>query len=196
MTSDTASSLYRHTWWSLVLRGLIALALGIFILARPLDSVAAFALVIAIWALVAGLTQIVYAIELRSAARHWWMLLLSGLVSLGFGVAALVYYPVLSLTFAVIWVAWWLFAVGILGILIGLQERRIGIPWGWTAALGVLGVAAGIYAFIAAPVTLVAIMSLIAAFAILGGVMLLFGAFRLSQAHRALGHTSGSAAHG
>jgi uncharacterized membrane protein HdeD (DUF308 family) len=35
--------------WGLVLRGAVAIALGVFMLARPLESVAAFALVVAIW---------------------------------------------------------------------------------------------------------------------------------------------------
>jgi len=63
MLTDTLKQAYHRTWWALVIRGALALALGIFILARPFDSVAAFALVIAIWALVGGITEIVHAIE-------------------------------------------------------------------------------------------------------------------------------------
>ncbi len=47
-------SVYHRTWWALMLRGVLGLVVGIYILARPLDSVAAFALVIAFWALFAG----------------------------------------------------------------------------------------------------------------------------------------------
>lgn len=185
MTLDALHVTYRHQWWALVLRGLIALALGIFILARPLDSVGAFALVIAIWALVTGLTQIVHAFELRHVAAHWWILLLSGLIGTGFGIAALAFYPVLSLAFAVLWTAWWLFLVGALALSVGFQERKLAMPWGWTVAWGVLAVLAGVYALLFPPATLVAIMGLISAFAILGGLLLLFGAFWLSRAHQA-----------
>ena len=52
---------YRLGWWALFLRGLVGLAVGVFILARPLDSVAAFALVIAFWAIFNGLTTTVHA---------------------------------------------------------------------------------------------------------------------------------------
>src|SRR5438093_1441011 len=97
---------YRLGWWALFLRGLVGLAVGVFILARPLDSVAAFALVIAFWAIFNGLTTTVHAFELRPVAPHWWVLLISGLVGVAFGVAALYYYPGLSLTFAVVLVAW------------------------------------------------------------------------------------------
>jgi uncharacterized membrane protein HdeD (DUF308 family) len=62
---------------------------------------------------------------------------------------------------------------------VAVQERRLGMSWGWTMTLGVLGVAAAIYAFMSPPVTLVALMALISAYAIIGGVLLLVGAYRL-----------------
>src|SRR6266852_7298360 len=142
---DDLKRLYHRTWWALVLRGLLALAVGVFIFARPLDSVAAFALVIAFWALFAGVVEIVHAIELKSVMQQWWVLLLTGLVGVGFGIAALIYYPVLSLTFAVVWVAWWLLFTGILGIYAGFQEKNMGVAWGWTAAFGVVSVVASVF---------------------------------------------------
>jgi uncharacterized membrane protein HdeD (DUF308 family) len=169
---------YRLTWWALMLRGLLGVAVGVFIFLRPLDSVAAFALVIAFWALFTGIVEILHAIELATM-KHWWVLLLSGLVSAGFGIASLVYYPVLSLTFAVVLVAWWLLVGGFLGISAALMQRRLGVQWGWTAAFGVASVIASAYALFSPPVTLAAIMSLIAAFAIVSGVVLIMGAFKL-----------------
>ncbi|HEV2750173.1 MAG TPA: DUF308 domain-containing protein [Gemmatimonadales bacterium] len=170
--------MYRLTWWALMLRGLLSLAVGVFIFARPLDSVAAFALVIAFWALFVGLLEIVHALQLR-AMPHWWVLLLSGLVGVGFGIAALVYYPTLALTFAVVWVAWWLMLTGLLGVYAAFQLRRMGTDWGWPAAFGALSLIAGVFALVAPPVTLAAIMGLIAGFAILAGVVLIGGAFKL-----------------
>jgi uncharacterized membrane protein HdeD (DUF308 family) len=176
---DDLKRLYHRTWWALVLRGLLALVVGVFIFARPLDSVAAFALVIAFWALFSGIVDIVHAIELKSAMQRWWVLLLAGMVGVGFGIAALIYYPVLSLTFAVVWVSWWLLFTGILGLYAALQQRQLGVQWRWSAAFGVLSVAASVFALLAPPVTLAAIMGLIAAFAIVGGIALVWGAFKL-----------------
>ena len=170
---------YHRTWWALMLRGLLGVAVGIYILARPLDSVAAFALVIAFWALFAGFVEIVQAFELKSMMKHWWVLLLSGLVGIGFGIAALYYYPGLSLTFAVVVVSWWLLVTGVLGIYAAFMQKNIGIPWGWTAAFGVLSVLAGLFALLAPPVTLAAIMGLIAGFALVSGGAFVAGAFKL-----------------
>jgi uncharacterized membrane protein HdeD (DUF308 family) len=149
---------------------------------RPLDSVAAFALVIAIWAIVIGISQIVDGVELRGMLPHWWLLLLSGLVSAGFGVAALYYYPGLSLTFAVVWASYWLLLTGFLGIYVAVQERRIGMSWGWTLAFGILAVLAGVYAIAVPPATLAVIMGLMAGFAIAVGIVALMGFFKLTGA--------------
>jgi len=176
---DDLKRVYHRTWWALLLRGLLGLAVGVLIFVRPLDSVAAFALVIAWWALFSGFVNVVHAIELQRVMNHWWVLLLSGVVGIGFGIAALVYYPTLSLTFAVVWVSWWLLFTGILGIYGALMEKRMGVHWGWTMAFGVLSVVASAFALLAPPVTLAAIMGLIAGFAVVSGVALLMGAFKL-----------------
>jgi len=102
MPSELGHQMYQRMRWSLLLRGLIWLALGILIFVRPMESVAALALVIAIWALVSGISQIVQSVEMRTALAHWWLLLVSGIISVAFGIAALRFYPGLSLAFAVI----------------------------------------------------------------------------------------------
>jgi uncharacterized membrane protein HdeD (DUF308 family) len=174
---DDLKQAYHRAWWALVLRGVLGLAVGVFILARPLDSVAALALVIAWWALFSGSVEIVHAFELRKLMRHWWVLLLSGLVGVGFGIAALVYYPILSLAFAILLVAWWLMATGVLGIYGAVRQKQLGLQWGWTAAFSVVSIAASAFALVFPPATLSAIMGLIAAFGIVSGIALIAGAF-------------------
>jgi uncharacterized membrane protein HdeD (DUF308 family) len=181
MPSDTLKQAFRRSWWALVIRGALAVALGVFILVKPVESVAAFALVIAIWALVGGITEIVHSIDVRPFLDSWWMLFLGGLVSVGFGVAALYYYPILSLAFAVTYIAFWLLFSGVLGITAAVQQKRAGLPWGWLFVWGLVSVAAAIAAFVSPPVTLAAIMGLMAGFGIVGGLALLIGAFRLKS---------------
>jgi uncharacterized membrane protein HdeD (DUF308 family) len=184
MAQNVLDSAVNRAWWGLVLRGLIAIALGVFIIARPFDSVAAFALVIAIWALVDGITNIVHAFDLRPFFSQWWLMLLGGIISAGFGAAALYYYPGLSLAFAVVWAAWWLLITGFVTIYGAFQARSAQLPWGWPMAFGILSVVTGVLAFIYQPATLTAIMALISAFAIVGGILLLVGAAKLKSAQQ------------
>ena len=179
MLSESLQKTFHRAWWALVIRGLLAVALGILILVRPLESVAAFALVIAIWALVSGITEIMRSIDLRSVFSSWWVILLSGLVSVGFGVAALYYYPGLSLAFAVTWTSFWLMFSGLFGIAAAVSEKRLGLSWGWTFVWGLVAIAASLLAFVSPPTTLAAIMGLMAGFALVSGTALLVGAIRI-----------------
>lgn len=184
MLADTVKQAYRQIWWSLVVRGLVAVALGVLILVKPFDSIAAFALVIAIWALFAGITEIVHAFDIRRFFGSWWLMLIGGLVSAAFGVAALMFYPTLSLAFAVSWASFWLGITGLLGIAGAMQQRRAGLPWGWVFFWGLTCVAASIAAWVSPPATLGAIMGLIAAFALVSGIALLVAAYRLKSIER------------
>ena len=187
MVAEEMKSAYHRAKWALLIRGLISIAIAVLIVARPIASIAALALVIAIWALVDGIVRIAHAVELRAIAPQWWVLLLTGIVSVAFGIAALYYYPGLSLSFAVAWTALWLIFVGALGTWVSFQERALGISWGWTLALGVLGIIGGVLAFMYPGVTLAWLLSLIAAFALIGGIIMLVGAWRLQSFEHKLG---------
>jgi uncharacterized membrane protein HdeD (DUF308 family) len=168
-----------RAWWSLVIRGVLAVAVGVLILVRPMESVAAFALVVALWALMQGIVAMVHAFDIRPYAPHWWLLLLSGAVGTLFGLAALYYYPALSLAFVVLWAVWWLAIGGITAIGAALYERRSGMSWGWTFVWGILAIITAVVAFGNPPATLATLMTLIAVFAIVGGVVLLTAAIRV-----------------
>ena len=151
MFTDALNQSFRRIWWSLVVRGLLALALGVLILVKPFDSIAAFALVIAIWALFSGITEIVHSFDVKPFGS-WWLMLLGGLVSAAFGAAALYFYPVLSLAFAVTWAS---SPGSALSGNLGAHGRRsaetCGTPWGWVFAWGLLSMAAAVAAWISPP---------------------------------------------
>jgi uncharacterized membrane protein HdeD (DUF308 family) len=184
MITDDVKSVYNRSKRALIVRGLFGIALGIFIIARPLDSVAAFALVIAIWALGVGIVSMVNAFDLRSVAPHWWVMLLAGVVSTLFGIAALYYYPGLSLTFVVLWTALWLLTAGVLGVYVSIQERNANLSWGWTMVFGLVAIVGGIFAIVYPGITLTGLISLIAAFGIVSGVVLLVGAGKMQSFER------------
>ena len=184
MITEDIKNAYDRTKWALVFRGLLAIALGILIITRPLASVEVFALVIAIWALADGLINIVHAFDLRRVAPHWWALLLAGLVSAAFGVAAFYYFPALSLTFAVVWVAVWLLTAGALGVYVAIQERHAQLSWGWTLTFSLIALAAGIIAVAYPGITVATLMTLLATFGILGGISLLVAAGKMHSVQR------------
>jgi uncharacterized membrane protein HdeD (DUF308 family) len=171
--------LYQQTKWALILRGILSLLVGIAIIWRPMASVAALALVIVFWSLFDGTVTIVRSIQMRGIVDHWWALLLAGIVSVAFGVAALYYFPGLSLTFAVLWTAYWLIVTGLVAVFIAIQERRLGVSWGWTLAFAIVAVAGGVFALMNPQATLATLLGVIAGFSFISGVVLLIGAGRM-----------------
>ncbi|HEU4994115.1 MAG TPA: DUF308 domain-containing protein [Gemmatimonadaceae bacterium] len=176
---DNVTKLAQQTRRSLVLRGILAIVMGVLIIARPGASVAAFALVIAIWALIDGAVLISYAFRLKPIAPHWWALLLAGIVGVAFGGFALYYYPALSLAYAVVWTTVWLVSIGAAAIYAATRERKLGLRWGWTMAFGVLAVLAGVVAVIYPGATIGALLAIIATFALVAGITMLVAAGKM-----------------
>jgi uncharacterized membrane protein HdeD (DUF308 family) len=184
MIGDEIKGLYQQTKWALIVRGLLSLIVGIAIIARPMASVAALALVIALWSLFDGTVNVVRSFQVRGVAAHWWVLLLSGIVGVAFGAAALYYFPGLSLTFAVLWTAYWLTFSGVVAVYAAFMERRVGLSWGWTMAFGVVAIVGGIFAFMNPTATLATLLGVIAGFAIISGLVLLMAAGRMQSVQR------------
>jgi len=194
MIASDLQNAYNQTKWALILRGLLSAAVGIAILARPMASVGALALVIALWALFDGMVNIVRSFNLRGIVQHWWVVLLSGIVSVAFGIAALYYFPGLSLTFAVVWTAYWLTVTGLVAAYISWQERSVGVSWGWTMFFAVVAIAGGVVAFMSPQATLATLLGVIAGFALISAVVLFIAAGRMIGFQRDVKNTFGSPA--
>ena len=77
------------TWW-LVVVGILGIGAGIATFAMPGLTAVLLILFIGAWALVHGVFEIVGAIQLRKEIDNEWMLILSGVVSVLFGLIVLI----------------------------------------------------------------------------------------------------------
>ena len=73
-------------WWPLVLGGILGIGLGVLTFARPGAMGEALVYVVGFWAIVTGLLEIVAAIRLRDLISGEWLMGLSGVLSIIFGV--------------------------------------------------------------------------------------------------------------
>jgi uncharacterized membrane protein HdeD (DUF308 family) len=98
-------------WW-LILVGLAGVAAGAIAFFEPVVAAGALLILIAVWAIVIGASQIVGGFALRKEIQGEWWLVLSGLLGILFGAAVLVQ-PVAG-ALVIIWL------IGCYAILFGL----------------------------------------------------------------------------
>jgi uncharacterized membrane protein HdeD (DUF308 family) len=113
-------------------------------------------------------------------ARNWWILVVRGVAAIVFGVLTFLW-PGLSL--AVLVIVWGAYAladgvIGLFGAFTG--PRTDGFPW-WLLITAIAGILAGIFTFMSPAITAIALLYLIAAFAIVRGVMTISAAIRLRK---------------
>jgi len=113
--------------------------------------------------------------------RSWRSLLVRGLVAIAFGVLSLIW-PHLSLAVLVLLVDAFLFADGVLNLWAALRGRREESRW-WLLLLdSLLGVGIGVVTFFWPNITALALLYLIAAWAVLTGILEIVAAVHLRKA--------------
>jgi uncharacterized membrane protein HdeD (DUF308 family) len=105
-------------WWPFLLTGLLGIAAGLLTLRWPGITALTLLFVIAYWSIFTGILQIVAAIRLRREVKGEWWLILSGILSVVFGLL-LVIFPG-SGALAVVWL------IGIYAILFGAGFVMLG----------------------------------------------------------------------
>jgi uncharacterized membrane protein HdeD (DUF308 family) len=111
-------------------------------------------------------------------AHNWWAIALRGLFAVLFGIAAFVW-P--ALTLAILVILWGAYALvdGLLNLAAAVRAAQMKMTW-WPLVLeGILGIAAGVVAFLWPGITALALLYLIAAWAILTGIVEIIAAVRL-----------------
>lgn len=175
-------------WSALAIRGVIAIAFGVLALLMPGLTLAALILLFAAYAIVDGVSHVVTGIRQRSGGPDGLMIL-GGIVGIAVGVIAAIL-PGVTALFLLTLIGAWAIVTGAAEIVAAYRLRKA-ISGEWLLALqGIISIAFGLYVWIFPGAGALAVVWLIATFAIASGVILLMLAFRMRSLARGAGGMS------
>jgi uncharacterized membrane protein HdeD (DUF308 family) len=168
-----------RNWWTLVLRGVLAIAFGFFAWFWPGVTLVALLLTWSGFAIVSGLATLKSAFA-RDGAEPRWILLMAGGVSVVAGAVALFYPRFTALLFLYL-LAGWAVMSGLMEIFAAIRMRNEARGEIWLGLAGALSLLFGIVLFVHPGAGALAAAWLIASYAVLYGVVLIAWGFHLRR---------------
>ena len=169
-------------WWLVLLRGVLAVLLGIYALFQPGMTLAAFTLVLGAFVFIDGIFAVVAGIMGWTDSRTWTIVrgVLGILVGLFvFAHPALV--GAIAAMIIVIVIGIQIIASGILEIYVAIQARKQIEGEGWLILGGLLAVVFGVVLVIAPLLSSMVFIRIWGVFAILFGIVLISSAFKMRK---------------
>ncbi|MBE3559707.1 MAG: HdeD family acid-resistance protein [Ktedonobacteraceae bacterium] len=177
MSVLTGSRLMRQYWWSLLIRGIVAILFGLAALFWPRLTLLVLVTLFGAFALIDGIVAVFVSLQERETAPRWWMLLLEGLAGIIIGLVTF-FWPGIT-AFALLYlIAAWAIITGIFEIAAGFaMNRAFGFEW-TLIIVGILSVLLGIFLAFQPVAGLLAIVWVIGIYALIAGILLIVRAFQ------------------
>ncbi len=118
--------------------------------------------------------------ELFPVSTRWWALVIRGLAAIAFGMLTFLKPSISMMALVLLWGAYAL-VDGVFAIVTSIQGARIVPGWGWLLAGGIVSIGAGVVAFIWPGITALALLAVIAAWAVLTGIAEIATAIKLRR---------------
>ncbi|MCC2681959.1 MAG: hypothetical protein K0S36_1523 [Nitrosospira multiformis] len=174
------NELLSKSWRSLALRGFISLVFGILAAFWPGITLLWLLVMFAAYALIQGVASAIAAVQNRKTNQDWWLMLLWALVGIGAGVVALML-PDLTAVVLVLVIAATALASGIVDMVMSVRLRKVIRGEALLFLNGLISVAFGVFVFFFPGAGALALVWLIAMYAIVSGLLLLALAWRAKK---------------
>jgi uncharacterized membrane protein HdeD (DUF308 family) len=178
---------FTGSWWALVLRGIAAILFGVLAFVWPHITLTALIFLFGAYALVDGVFSIIAGIKTHAENKRWWLLLITGVLSIAAGIYAFIV-PAITALILLILIASWAIVTGAFKIAAAIQLRKH-ITGEWLLALsGIISILFGA-ALLYNPVAgALAVVWLIGIYAVVDGILLLALGIKLRGLERSLPH--------
>jgi uncharacterized membrane protein HdeD (DUF308 family) len=174
---DRLASILTRSWWLLLLRGIAAILFGILTWFLPGISLAALVLLFGAYSMADGILGVWTAIAGRKDHEYWWVLLLEGLLGIGIGIITFLA-PGITALALLFYIAIWAIATGVLEIVAAVRLRKeIADEWLLVLA-GLASIVFGVLLVVQPGAGALAVVWLIASYAVVFGVLLVILAFK------------------
>ncbi len=184
MTFDMAATIgLAKWWWTLVVRGVIAIVFGLLAFVAPTFGIAMLVALFAVWALIDGVGSLLAGIRTRGQDRSWWIEILEGVVSIAAGVVALLL-PGFAAEVLVLLIAAWSIVTGVIEIGLAVRLRRALEGEVWLALAGVASILFGGLILLFPAAGALSLVWLLGSFAIAFGAFLIMLGWRLRNVDR------------
>jgi uncharacterized membrane protein HdeD (DUF308 family) len=165
-------------WWVLLLRGLVSIGFAVLIWMQPAITLKAMIILFGAFALVDGVLGVWTAFSSRKDRNNWWVLMLWGLVGIGIGIITFVA-PAVTALALLFYIAIWAIVTGVLEIIAAVKLRKE-IQGEWLLGLaGLVSLVFGILLIMHPGAGVLAVLWLIAAYALILGVLMVILAFKV-----------------
>jgi uncharacterized membrane protein HdeD (DUF308 family) len=108
---------------SLILGGLLGILAGLLAFVMPGITALGLLILIAAWAIVTGIMELVAAVRLRKIINNEWLLVLAGIASVVFGIL-LLFQPAAGALVLIWWIGAWALLSGILLMILAFRMRN------------------------------------------------------------------------
>jgi uncharacterized membrane protein HdeD (DUF308 family) len=167
-------------WWTLVVRGMLAVVFGILALIWPGITLATLVTFFGAYILVDGIFGVVGAIGGWGNRDDHWLLLLEGLLGVGIGILTF-RAPRITSMVLLMFIAAWALATGVLEIVAAIRLRKEIQGEFWLILSGLASVAFALLLMIFPTAGALSLLWLISIYAVVFGVILMAGGLKLRR---------------
>jgi uncharacterized membrane protein HdeD (DUF308 family) len=170
-------------WWAFVVRGIVAIALGVLAFVEPNVTLIALIAVFAAYAIFDGVLAISAGVSVDGGPR--WMLILGGILGILIGLLT-INRPDITAISLVLLIGVWAIATGIAEVVAAYNFRQI-LQNEWLLALsGVFSAAFGVLLIVSPGDGVFTVLWIIGFYAILAGILYIAAGLRLRSVHETL----------